>query len=85
MKRQITAINQERKLSQTVAGSELRKAEHEYFELLAKNTQVRGGGGGGGRRFERVGRWVWFGWKESVSVLCAGQICTGQVAGDYVE
>ena len=30
----------DRKLNQTAAGSELRKAEQEYYELLVKNAEI---------------------------------------------
>jgi len=33
-------LNQQRKLGQTVAGSELRKAGEEYYALCAKNVQI---------------------------------------------
>jgi pre-mRNA-splicing factor SPF27 len=39
-KKQITAVNLERKLQQTAAGNELRKAETEYQELVLKNIEI---------------------------------------------
>lgn len=40
IKRLIQKINVDRKLQQTAAGSELRKAEQEYYELLVKNNEI---------------------------------------------
>ena len=39
-KRQITAVNQERKLSQLTAGSQLRQAEQEYYMLTKKVREI---------------------------------------------
>lgn len=39
-KKAITAVNMERKLQQTAAGSELRRAEAEYYQLLIKNSEI---------------------------------------------
>ena len=40
VKQRIQSINMDRKLNQTAAGSELRKAEQEYYELLVKNAEI---------------------------------------------
>mmetsp|Transcript_17542 Transcript_17542/g.30100 ORF Transcript_17542/g.30100 Transcript_17542/m.30100 type:complete len:311 (+) Transcript_17542:63-995(+) len=36
----VTELNQERKLSQTSAGAELRRTEQEYYQLVQKNLQI---------------------------------------------
>ena len=40
LRKEIDAVNRERKLQQTAVGRELRELEHEYYGSVAKNLQI---------------------------------------------